>query len=148
MAATKTAEPEVATPTPILAQGQVERFTPDPDQQTWIDLEKQRTQASVDAPSSVWQRAADAGLMFFNSPQTNDQWIGVAPLKQDDYPGVDLATIRKVPLNTSEVLQAGRKVKLPSGDTMVLPAGITSPDQIVHPGTGEKLLADDKKSKK
>lgn len=137
----------VAQPTPFQTPTTAQ-FTKDPDQENWIALENERIAKQQEAQPSGFQRAAEASIMFFNSPQNNDQWIGVGPLKQEDYPGVDLGSIRKVPLNTSEVLQAGRKVKLPSGDTMILPAGITSPEQIVHPETGERLLSDEKKSKK
>jgi hypothetical protein len=138
-----------AAPAPVMGAAtvvsQVERFTPEPAQETWIELEKQREAARLDPAQNPWVRAAEAGVAFFNSPQQNDQWIGVGPLDQKKFPGVDISTVRVVPINTSEVLQAARKVIFPSGDTMVLPTGITSPDQIVHPETGERLVPEAKK---
>jgi hypothetical protein len=138
--------PAPITSTPVAVQP-VERFVPDPDQEMWVKLEAEREAKRLDPAANPFVRAAQQGIMFFNIAQKNDQFIGVGPLKQEDYPGVDLSTVRTVPLNTSEVLQAGRKVVLPSGDTMILPAGITSPEQIVHPETGERLMVEERAKK-
>lgn len=125
----------------------VAQFERDPAQDEWMRLEQERNEKKLEAPANAFQRAAEQSIVFINAPALNDQWIGIRP-EEEMYRGVPVSSFRIVPLNDVEALREGRKVVLPSGDTMLLPPGIKSPDQIVHPETGEKLLADDKKSKK
>jgi|ERR1051325_484167 hypothetical protein len=136
--------PPVAAVPALPLTGQFEK---NPDQETWMKLEKERTEKQQEAPGNAFQRAAEQNIVFINAPGLNDQWIGIRP-EEEIYKGQPVSTFRIVPLNTVEALREGRKVILPSGDTMILPNGITSPDQIVHPETGERLMAEEKKSKK
>jgi hypothetical protein len=155
--ATSTAKPDTSkvdappviaatTPNPF-PPALVAQFEKDPAQDDWIRLEKERTEARQDAPGNAFVRAAEQNIVFINAAALNDQWIGIRP-EEELYKGQPVSTFRIVPLNGVEGLREGRKVILPSGDTMFLPAGITSPDQIVHPETGERLMAEEKKTKK
>jgi hypothetical protein len=148
--ATRQTQATETTPAPVVAQAvptfvsPTAQFEKNPDQPMWAQLEKERDEKLAAAPGNAFQRATEQNIVFINAPGLNDQWIGVRP-EEENYKGQPVSTFRIVPLNTSEALHAGRKVILPSGDTMVLPSGITSPDQIVHPETGERLMAEAKK---
>jgi len=144
---TKVKETVIVPPPTFQSPTLTAQFEKDPDQENWVKLENDRKEKLAEAPGSPFERAAAQNIVFINAAGLNDQWIGVRP-EGEMYKGQPISTFRIVPLNTVEALREGRKVILPSGDTMTLPADVTSPDQIVHPETGERLMAEEKKAKK
>jgi hypothetical protein len=149
--AAATAEAPVPQQVVVLpAPGQPAPVQVSDEQKNWIELEKERAEAIAEMPGSdPFAALHEAGVMFYNSPQTNDQWIG-GPLDPEDprLQGVALGTIRKVPIGP-EALQPGRKVIWPEGTESTIAGFVTGPEGVTNPATGQSLVeAYGKKSKK